>query len=355
MTDQTTTTSEQVPSREVPPFGPHETVEFPTLGSAGAHPVAQDRWERLVSRVFIPAPVTESWSALTDPDAVALWLGRVEDTWAVEGAESALDFDDGEFFYCKTVTAQAPGADGSATLEYLWRWCGVGPATSVEWSLQAAGEHLTVLVVTERSTNPPSDWRSWNGMGWPGILDQFADHLRTGRDTRWTWRRMGPYLQTVLPSSTFESWAALTSVPALQFWMGRTAGDLAEGNTVDFALGDASGSARLRVIRHTEPGQAFPSYQPSLQFALQREGWPGELRGHLWIEPEAFGHSILQVFHEGWEMFGDRPQAPSDRRLLVTFWSGAFRRLGFLLAGGAPDPGDAGGDPSLSGPHSWSR
>jgi hypothetical protein len=164
---------------------------------------------------------------------------------------------------------------------------------------------------------------------------------------------MGPYVQTELPVSAFEAWAALTSVPALQFWMGRSAGSLAVDDEMPFVLGDASGSARLRVVEHIEAGQQFPSYLPRLRFELGRGGWPGTLDGHLWIEPSALGRSLLQVFHAGWEMFGSRATAPHDRTLLTQFWAGAFGRLAMLLsrAGGGPPPGPDGPPP---GPHSWS-
>ena len=125
-----------------------------------------------------------------------------------------LDFDDGEFFYCYTEKAVAPRRPGGE-LRYLWRWVGIGPAASVTWTL-TPGPDGTLVTVVEEATNPPSDWRSWNGMGWPGILDQLANYLRTGTNTRWPWRRMGPYLQIPLPLMPFQAWEALTSPGADQ-------------------------------------------------------------------------------------------------------------------------------------------
>ncbi|MFD6095579.1 SRPBCC domain-containing protein [Nocardiopsis flavescens] len=340
-----------------PPGGPafaHETVAFPPLGSSGGHPVAHRRWEELVSDVHIAGHALDDvWNALTDPYSVSQWFADADESWAVPGRESTLDFNDGEFFWCRTVAAESP-YEGRAALEYLWRWVGVGPATTVRWELtESPGQVVTVRAV-ERATNPPSDWRSWNGMGWPGILDQLAEHLRTGRRQRWPWRRMGPYVQTELPVGTFEAWSALTSVPALQFWLGRSSGDLGEGGRVDFTLGDASGTAALSVVRHVEANQSFPSFQPRLEFELHRPGWPGPLSGHLWVEPAGLGRSVLQVFHSGWESFGQLAEAPVDRALLASFWASAFGRLAMLLSG---PPGGGGGDgaPDGPGPHAWSR
>jgi len=322
-----------------------EPTPFPPMRPS-ARPVAQDRWERLITTVVISADIGTVWAALTEPDHVGMWLAPTSGAWAREGATSALDFRDGEFFWCRTDVVRPPAPDShAARLSYRWRWVGVGPAARVTWELATLGD-ATSVTATEICANGPADWRSWNGMGWPGILDQLSDHVTTGRDVRWTWRRMGPFVQTELPVPPFEAWAALTAVPALQFWLGRTSGSLAVDDRMGFVLGDASGTAALTVTEHVEVGQRFPSYLPSLSFQLDRGGWPDHLSGYLWIEPTHLGGSLLQVFHTGWEMFGSRETAPHDRTLLTQFWVGAFGRLGQLLGG-------AGERPS-SGPHSWS-
>ncbi|MEU5264604.1 SRPBCC domain-containing protein [Amycolatopsis sp. NPDC021455] len=327
-----------------------EPSPFPPLRPS-ARPVAQDRWERLITTVLIPACVDAVWEALTTSERVGRWLAATGPSWACPGEASILDFRDGEFFRCQTDVVEPPGDDDrSARLGYRWRWVGVGPATRVTWQLAELGDSTSVTV-TEIGVNGPADWRSWNGMGWPGILDQLADHIATDRDVRWTWRRMGPYVQAELPVPPFEAWAALTAVPALQFWLGRTAGSLASGDRMPFVLGDASGTAALTVTEHVEAGQRFPSYLPSVSFTLERLGWPGQLSGYLWIEPAQLGGSLLQVFHTGWEIFGSREAAPHDRTLLTQFWVGAFGRLEHLLTGGRPP--EPSGRPS-SGPHSWS-
>lgn len=327
------------------------------LGSAGAHPVAQDRREVIVSQVYIHAPVEAVWSALTEPDHLSRWFAIVNDDWARPGAECSLDFEDGEHFWCHFVTADSPGPGGPATLVYVWRWNGVGPAATVTWALTPLDD-VTQVTVTEETTNGPSDWRSWNGMGWPGILDQLADHLRTGGNTRWPWRRMGPYVQTVLPHPTYAVWAAGTSIDAAAFWLGRTAGRLETGSAVDITLGDASGTAQLTPTSILEPGQQFPSYQPSMAFDLNRGGWPHPLRGFLWLEPAGLNETLIQVFHQGWEGFGDGHTAPADRPIVTNYWVGAFRRLGFLLGPATGPYGGAGetntGPVRDAGPHGWS-
>lgn len=331
--------------------------DFPVLHSTVARPVVQDRWERLVSEVVIPASAETVWAALTEPAAVALWFGRISGQWATEGAESMLDFDDGEFFYCRTeiVTPVTNGRPG--VLHYLWRWVGIGPAASVTWTVRAnadadADADATTVTVTEQAVNPPSDWRSWNGMGWPGILEQLAGYLRTHTDWRWPWRRMGPYVQAVLAAPPYEAWEAVSSSAAVKHWLQRSAGTLdPDGEPMTIVMGDASGTALLDVRRRVDAGQEFPSFLPYLEFELGRPGWERRLGGRLWIEPAGLGRSLLQVFHHGWEGLS-LPNPLEERRILTGFWIGAFRRASSMFAPpGGPPQGGQGAQP---GPHGWS-
>ena len=187
---------------EPPPHSPgwprfadleQSSERIPLLHTPGALTLARERWERLVTRIDLPDRSEDVWKALSDPTALRQWLavcrGSLEDT----GRDCVLDFEDGEFFLCRPTSVQAP-----VRLQYLWRWLGIGQATSVAWLLEDAAEGTRVTVV-EEAVNPPWDWQTWNGGGWPGILDQLAAYLRTGMEWRWPWRRMGPYAQVELP------------------------------------------------------------------------------------------------------------------------------------------------------------
>ena len=318
------------------------SAAFPPLGGS-AFPVVQDRWERLVSMAITPAPAGRVWDALTDPEHVRNWLAVCRGRWAVRDAESTLDFEDGEFFYCRTTRSTAPTAARAGTLAYLWRWVGIGPATQVTWTVTPTPQG-TMITVVEEATNPPSDWRSWNGMGWPGILDQLATYLRTAAFTRWPWRRMGPYLQIPLPLMPFQAWEALTSPGAIKFWMQRQRGSFDPDDELTLVMGDASGTIQMRVTKVVDAGQEFPSYLPYIEFELRRPSWKAPLGGRMWIEPTGLGHSLLQVFHYDWERL-DIPDPVTERTMLTNFWINAAGRANLLLnpPQGAP-----------IGPHGWS-
>jgi uncharacterized protein YndB with AHSA1/START domain len=297
-----------------------------------------------VTTAVVPADVDRIWRALVDPHELQMWLGRCHGSLTEVGDDAVLDFDDGEFFLVRTQSLTPPGADGGhAELRWLWRWLGIGQAASVTWRVDHAADVGTTVTVTEEVMNPPADWQTWNGGGWPGILDQLAHYLRTGTEWRWPWRRMGPYVQVELAASPFEAWDTLMNPQAVKFWLQRMAGDVEPGQAVTLMMGDASGVVQMAVHSVVDAGQEPPSFMPRVDFSLSRGAWGGELGGRLWIEPAGWGRSLLQVFHYGWDALAPAPSLLEERKILTSFWAGAAKRATqiFLRPGAS------------SGPHSW--
>ncbi|GLY30392.1 SRPBCC domain-containing protein [Kineosporia sp. NBRC 101731] len=313
---------------------------FPPLNAAAARSIVQDRWERLVAVAEIPHPVQRVWDALTTPDEIRHWLAVVRGPVAEIGTDYVLDFEDGEFFQCHTLQAQAPGPAG-AVLKHYWRWVGVGPATRVIWELRPV-EGGTRVTAIEEAYNPPSDWRGWNGNGWPGILDQLSGYLRTGTTWRWPWRRMGPYVQIELESTPYDAWEMLSRPEALRYWLQRRFGSFTPGDRLTLVMGDASGIVEMHVDRHVEPNQAFPSYLPWLEFRLKRPSWTTELSGKLYIEPAGLDRALFQVFLENWDNLPADIQL-SERRIVAAFLRDSMVRAQ-NMCGPLPTPGH---------PHGW--
>ena len=105
-------------------------VHLPRLNMAPVMTVARDRWERLVTTLDIAEPPEQVWQALTDPDRLKKWLAVCHGSFVTIGRDCTLDFEDGEFFLCRPVRVDPPNE-----LRYLWRWLGIGQATSVTWRL----------------------------------------------------------------------------------------------------------------------------------------------------------------------------------------------------------------------------
>jgi uncharacterized protein YndB with AHSA1/START domain len=316
---------------------------LPILHIPGAQPLVRDRWERLVTAVTVPDEPMRVWAALTEPEALRLWLARCHGSLLDVGRDCTLDFEDGEFFLVRVQEAVGPAEDRPGALRWTWRWLGIGQPMSVSWSLQRPAGGGTVVTATEDAANPPADWQTWNGGGWPGILDQLAAYLRTGMEWRWPWRRMGPYVQVELAAPPFQAWDQLMSPAAVKFWLQRMSGSVAPGDSVTILMGDASGMVEMAVSTVVDAGQSPPSFLPYIEFALRRKAWGNDVGGRLWIEPAGWGRSLLQVFHYGWEDLPGNLQL-SERKILTSFWAGAMRRAADLFLK----------QQSPGGPHSWS-
>jgi uncharacterized protein YndB with AHSA1/START domain len=312
------------------------------LSATRGRSIVQDRWERIVAEIDIPADLSAVWAALTTPAALQRWLAVCVGDLTKEGTDVTLDFEDGEYFYCHVRQVVPPTAHGTAELSYFWRWVGVGPATRVRWQLSATAGGTTVLA-TEESFNPPSDWRSWNGNGWPGILDQLAAYLRTGRTCRWPWRRMGPYVQMELEAAPYDAWDVLSRTESLRYWLSRRTGSFTTGDTLELIMGDASGSIDMSVHRHVEPNQTFPSFLPWLEFGLKRRSWTTELNGKLYIEPAGLNRSLLEIFVDNWENVPTGADL-EERKIVAEFFRASAIRARDLTS---PRP-------APSHPHGWS-
>lgn len=327
---------------EAPPFAGLGRLgrELPPLHLPPGQTLVRDRWERLVSAIDIPGAAPEDvWQALTSPSVLKQWLAVCHGSLIATDRDCTLDFEDGEFFLVRTRTAERPHR-----LDYVWRWLGIGQATLVQWRLDG-GPRATKVTVTEDAMNPPWDWQTWNGGGWPGILDQLAAHLRTGTTWRWPWRRMGPYAQVELPVPFYQAWEKLMAPMALRFWLQVMRGDtLAPGASLGLLMGDASGGIEMKVQRVVPPGEQPPSFLPSVDFTLTRPVWNTELQGRLWLEPAGWGRCLLQVFHANWENLPAALQLP-ERKIVTSFWAGVAHRARLLtMSSAAPD---------AMGPHSW--
>jgi uncharacterized protein YndB with AHSA1/START domain len=293
--------------------------ELPTLHRMGAMTVQRDRWERLESVIDVPYPRSTVWRALTDPERLAKWFAISVGSLLKTDRDMVLDFEDGEYFLIRPVEVEAP-----KKLRYYTRWLGIGQVTCVSWQLQDSGVGTRISVV-EEATNPPWDWQTWNGGGWPAILEQLNAHLRTGMSWRWPWRRMGPYVQVELQTMVYPAWDQLFSANCLKYWLIARSGEIAAGNKLPIMMGDASGTLEMTIDQVVGPGQEPPSFLPYINYRLERPAWGCKIAGRLWLEPAGWGKCLLQAFHYNWEALpGDLQK--SERRILTGYWAETARR-----------------------------
>ncbi|RUT02790.1 hypothetical protein DSM106972_057100 [Dulcicalothrix desertica PCC 7102] len=322
----------------LPNFSSLENLEkkLPPLHAAKAQTIIRDRWEQLVTNITLSAPVEDTWQALTDPNLLKYWLAVCHGSLDKVHTDCVLDFEDGEFFLCQPLVVQPP-----SQLQYLWRWLGIGQATTVTWQLEPT-EQGTKVTVIEEALNPPWDWQTWNGEGWTGILEQLAAYLRTRIEWRWPWRRMGPYVQIELPAPVYLAWDQLFNPASLKYWLLVSQGEMAPTQSLNILMGDASGAIEMTVHEIIQPGQSAPSFLPYANFSLNRPAWQNSVAGRFWLEPAGWGRSLFQVFNYGWESLPAGLQL-SERKILTRFWADTMQRASLMFT------------PSSipAGPHNW--
>jgi uncharacterized protein YndB with AHSA1/START domain len=309
---------------------------LPPIHGMAASTVSRDRWERLETTIEVPETCETVWRALTNPECLEKWFAVTIGAMLRTDRDLVLDFEDGEYFLVRPVEVEAPHK-----LRYYARWLGIGQPTSVLWQIDRSSTGTRITVIEEAS-NPPRDWQTWHGGGWPGILEQLAAYLRTGMNWRWPWRRTGPYVQIELPVPVYPAWDALFATSGLKYWLIARGGEIAAGCTLPILMGDASGSLEMTVDQVVAPGQDAPSFLPHVAYRLRRPVWGSEIGGRVWLEPAGWGQCLLQAFHYNWEALpGDLQK--SERRILTNYWADCARRAQQILPF----------SPRPASPHNW--
>jgi uncharacterized protein YndB with AHSA1/START domain len=136
-------------------------------------------WVRVAST--LPLPPAAVWSAITEPDRIARWLGDLAAPMRA-GTAVRLDFGDGDFFDIAVDEVRR-----GEMVAFRWRFLGVGPESEVRWWLGTPGDGTT-LTVDDRCPGRPASEAAQLRAGWLDFLDRLATYLLTGESARYRWR-----------------------------------------------------------------------------------------------------------------------------------------------------------------------
>src|SRR5437899_740788 len=78
--------------------------------------------------ISVKASSWEVWRALTEPHRVSSWFGTLETGLRV-GKTNRLVFGDGDFFVLEVLHMDPPHS-----LQYAWRFLGIGPQDTITWN-----------------------------------------------------------------------------------------------------------------------------------------------------------------------------------------------------------------------------
>jgi uncharacterized protein YndB with AHSA1/START domain len=123
----------------------------------------------------------EVWEAVSEPGRLGEWFGAVDGPLTA-GTPVRVDFGDGDFFVMSVRRVEPP-----RTLEFSWRFLGVGPADEITWKVEDTGTGSRFSVV---DTEPDRDEQGVAELteGWRDFVGRLRAHVETGMTTRYGWR-----------------------------------------------------------------------------------------------------------------------------------------------------------------------
>lgn len=270
------------------------------------------------------APTEIVWRALTDPPVVAAWFGDLSAPLR-DGGSARLEFGDGDFFLLEDVRLDPP-----RLLQYSWRFLGVGPLDTIRWTLARPCESCVVTVTDAEEERTPEDAQQLR-KGWLDFTRRLRDHLRTGENTRYSWRH--DFDGSIeLPCNATRAREILFSPPAQSRWLPLAAGaTLSDGTWIHPADGEEP--ARLLI---THVGWRSPDH---VSFRLSASGWDRPTLCQLQTSARA-RTTLLSVSQRGWGLIGaDYDYQKQQRRRFCQFWVNKLSEAHRLITLDEPSSG----------------
>lgn len=277
------------------------------MSSAQRESAAQSRPEAgtVEVRRDLTAPADKVWRALTDPSAVAAWFGNLSAPLD-GGGNVRLEFGDGDFFLLEDIQLNPPHS-----LQYSWRFLGIGPLDTIRWTLVTAGNHCAVTV-TDRESERSAEEALQLGKGWLDFTRRLRDYLQKGKTTRYAWRH--DFDGSIeLPCDIERVRAKLLSRAAQSRWLPLPDGAALEAGA-SFDNADGGTPSRL-VVTSAEWGTPH-----SISFRLAGPDWERPTECQLKLSARSRG-ALLSVSHTGWRAISaDRDYQKQQRRRFCDFW-----------------------------------
>jgi uncharacterized protein YndB with AHSA1/START domain len=260
----------------------------------------------------IRAPQATVWQALSDPQMVAGWRGRLSTSLAA-GALTTLDLGDGDFSVLEVLSVEPP-----ATLAYVERFMGIGPTATVTWRLTPVSDGCLLIVSDHGGQRTPADAFAARRT-WLAVTERLTTFLRDGSVDS----AVGPAdieIATELPGDAESVWAHLLQPAVLPFPL--------DG-------GRPGASLRLRLIEDAEPSD-FTVEDLDVDFedhavvlTLAHDTWLHPTTYRVNLRPRRQG-VMLTMSHVDWQAISIDPASQREQRhRFAEFWRRIL--LGFPL------------------------
>jgi uncharacterized protein YndB with AHSA1/START domain len=257
----------------------------------------------------VHAPLTDVWEALTLPGIVEKWFGRLTSP-LVAGQPTTLEFGDGDFFEIQVTRLYPP-----TSLDYSWRFLGIGPRDNISWSIAPKGSGC---LVTVRDTEA---WRTQEDAallrkGWLDFTNRLEKFLRKCKSTRYPWRHEFDG-SIELAGGVGIVWRYLFERNGPAKWLPLGESGLQPG--AEFTIDDGLEPSKFKITRvELNP-------PTGLQFDITTDEWLYPTQGKFNLSPRNIS-SLLSVSHNGWEAISlDKDYQREQRKRFCAFWIKTLR------------------------------
>jgi uncharacterized protein YndB with AHSA1/START domain len=249
----------------------------------------------------IPVSQATAWQALSDPQMVAGWRGRLSGP-LLAGALTTLDLGDGDFSVLEVLSVEPP-----ARLAYIERFMGVGPAATLDWHLTPAPDGC-ILMVSDHAEQRTSADVLMARHTWLSVTERLSTFLRAG-----SIEPAGPAdfeISIELPGNLESVWTLLSQPAVLPFPLDGRPGD----------------SLRLTLIEGAAPSDFtieelnVNAGNHAIVLALAHRTWLYSTTYHVNLRPRRQG-VLLTMRHLDWQAISvDRAFSREQRRRFTEFW-----------------------------------
>lgn len=262
----------------------------------------------------VRASAEEVWRALTEPDSVARWFGTLATELRL-GVGTILNFHDGDFFLLLPLQLHPPHS-----LQYVWRFLGIGPLDTITWRL-VPHDGGCLVTVTDAEPERGAEEAAALREGWLDFTRRLKKYLETGKPVRYAWRH--EFDGSVELRSDGDLWGALFGEGREAAWLPLSGPSLADGSQF---IADDGASPRLLQIEnvHWDPPR-------SVRFHLTHSDWARPTPCRLELTPRPWG-ALLSVNQSGWKALrSQRDYGRVQRKRLSAQWISALLRARLMI------------------------
>jgi len=265
--------------------------------------------------VALSAPIKQVWQALTRPENVSQWFGKL-DAPLQSDVDNRLDFEDGDFFLLETIKLDPP-----YRIAYNWRFLGLSPLNTITWTITPQDIGCLVTVTDQEAGRTREEAASLKE-GWLDFTQRLVQYVITGKRSRYDWRREISG-SVMLAISQQYAWNYLFAPEIQQQWLPVQLLVAPKGAALTLSESAESSITNLTDVHWETPAR--------VSFHLKQADWLNDTRCEITLL-ERQEHSLLCFDHPGWDTISQDPSYQlQQRKRFCALWIESLRKAHHLI------------------------